>query len=69
MVSFGTSVLLAKMGWMAVDMVVALPVSVVIVMAVSYLTRHETQTALQVIDFVALSGARIACESVLKMVG
>ena len=46
MLSFGTSVLLAEMGWMAVDMVVALPVSVVIVMAVLYLTRHETQTAL-----------------------
>ena len=44
--SFGTSVLLAEMGWIAVDMVVALPVSVVIVVAVLYLTRHETQTAL-----------------------
>ena len=46
MLSFGTSVLLAKMGWMAVDMVVALPVSVLIVMVVLFLTRHETQTAL-----------------------
>ncbi|MDG2205890.1 MAG: hypothetical protein P8M79_11645 [Alphaproteobacteria bacterium] len=46
MLSFGTSVLLEEMGRMAVDMVVALPVSVVIVVAVLYLTRHETQTAL-----------------------
>ena len=46
MLSFGTSVLFAKMGRMAVDMVVAMPVSVVIVMAVLYLTQHETKTAL-----------------------
>ena len=46
MLSFGTSVLLAEMGRMEVDMVVALPVSVVIVMAALYLTRNETQTAL-----------------------
>ena len=46
MLSFGTSVLLAEMGRMEVDMVVALPVSVLIVMVVLSLTRHETQTAL-----------------------
>ena len=42
MLSFGTSVLFVEIGWMAV----ALPVLVAIVMVVSYLTRHETQTAL-----------------------
>ena len=46
MLSFGTSVLLAEMGRMMVDMVVAPPVSVVIVMAVFYLARYKTQTAL-----------------------
>ena len=46
MSSFGTSVLLADMGRMAVDVVVTLLVSVVIVMAVLCLIWHETQTAL-----------------------
>jgi len=46
MLSFGTGVLLAEIGRMVVDMVIALPVSVVIFIAALYLTRYETQTAL-----------------------
>ena len=45
MLSFGTGVLLAEMGRMAVDMVVALPVFIVIVIAALCVTWHETQTA------------------------
>ena len=44
--SFGTGVLLAENGRMVVDIVVALSVSIVIVIAALYFTRHETQTAL-----------------------
>ena len=44
--SFGTGVLLAEIGGVAVDMVVALPVFIVIVIAALCVTWHETQTAL-----------------------
>ena len=44
--SLGNGVLLREIGRRAVDMVVALPVSIVIVIAALCLTWHETQTAL-----------------------
>ena len=46
MLSLGTGVMLAENGRMVVDMVVALSVSIVIVIAALCLTWHETQTAL-----------------------